>query len=64
MIKLNGENCEISNITVQNLLAEKCYDEKKVAVEINGEIVPKSKYANHVIKDGDSVEVVCFVGGG
>ena len=64
MIKLNGENCEFSNITVRNILTEKGYDEKKVAVEVSGEIVPKSKYANHVIKDGDSVEIVCFVGGG
>ena len=34
------------------------------AVEKNGQIVPKSAYESTVIKDGDSLEVVSFVGGG
>ena len=34
------------------------------STEINGEIVPKAQYAQTVLKDGDSVEVVSFVGGG
>ena len=35
-----------------------------VAVELNGQIVPQADYATRNIHDGDSVEVVCFVGGG
>ena len=36
----------------------------RVAVELNGDIVPKVQYADMIFKDGDSVEVVSFVGGG
>ncbi|MBR3993717.1 MAG: sulfur carrier protein ThiS, partial [Clostridia bacterium] len=40
------------------------YDLMRVAVELNGDIVPKVQYADTIFKDGDSVEVVSFVGGG
>lgn len=36
----------------------------RVAVELNGDIVPKAQYSDTIFKDGDSVEVVSFVGGG
>ena len=36
----------------------------RIAVEINGHIVPKSKYDTTVLNDGDTVEIVGFVGGG
>ncbi len=38
--------------------------ERRVAVEINREIVPKASYAETVIKPGDQVEIINFVGGG
>ena len=37
---------------------------KKVAVEKNGEIVPRSRYADTALADGDSLEIVVAVGGG
>ena len=40
------------------------YDPKRIAVERNGDIVPKAQYPDTVLEDGDSVEVVSFVGGG
>ena len=40
------------------------YDPARIAVEINGEIVPKSAYDEKLFCDGDVVEVVSFVGGG
>jgi thiamine biosynthesis protein ThiS len=40
------------------------YDPKRIAVERNGEIVFKSQYSETVLEDGDSLEVVSFVGGG
>ena len=42
----------------------KGYRTNRIAVEKNGQIVPKSAYESTVIKDGDSLEVVSFVGGG
>ena len=40
------------------------YDSRRIAVELNGDILPKSQYQNTYFKDGDNVEVVSFVGGG
>lgn len=45
-------------------LAGTNYDLKRIAVERNGDIVPKAQYETAVLADGDSVEVVSFVGGG
>ncbi len=45
-------------------LAGTDYDVKRIAVERNGEIVPKSQYDSTVLSDGDCVEIVSFVGGG
>jgi sulfur carrier protein len=49
---------------VQNLLAKLELTGKKVAVERNGEIVPRSAHASTVLADGDQLEIVVAVGGG
>ena len=64
MFRINGENFEIAGKTVAEYLEETDYDPKRIAVELNGEIVPKSQYAQKALKNGDSLEVVSFVGGG
>lgn len=64
MVKVNGEALDIAGKTLMEYLAMTNYDPKRIAVERNGEIVPKAKYAETVLTDGDSVEVVSFVGGG
>lgn len=64
MVKVNGEPKDIAGKTIAEYLATTNYDMKRVATEINGEIVPKAQYAQTVLKDGDNVEVVSFVGGG
>lgn len=50
--------------TIASYLKEAGYDTSRVAVEVNGEIVPKRSFGETAMKDGDSVEVVGFVGGG
>ena len=40
------------------------YDRTKIAVELNEDIVPKQTYEETILKNGDVVEVVSFVGGG
>ena len=40
------------------------YQMKRIAVELNGEILPKNEYADRMLEDGDCMEVVTFVGGG
>lgn len=64
MVKINGESLDTGGKLVSEYLLEHGYDLKRVAVEINGEIVPKAKYSEATLKDGDTVEIVSFVGGG
>ena len=64
MVKINGEELNIAGKTITEYLASINYDPKRIAVERNGDIVPKAKYGETILKDGDNVEVVSFVGGG
>ena len=64
MVKINGEILDIDGMSVSEYLKTTSYDIKRIAVACNGDIVPKSKYDETILKDGDSVEVVRFVGGG
>ena len=64
MVNINGRETDAAGKTVAAYLTESGYDALRVAVERNGEIVPKVRYGETVLMDGDSVEVVSFVGGG
>lgn len=64
MVKVNGMEIDLAGKTVAEYLAFADYDLKRVAVECNGNIIPKALYQETVLNDGDSVEVVSFVGGG
>lgn len=64
MVKVNGEEMDVNGRTVTELLDSMEYGSQRVAVEINEVIVPRASYGETVIKDGDTVEVVRFVGGG
>lgn len=64
MVKINGQSLDIAGKTVAQYLETTNYDPKRIAVERNGDIVPKARYGETVLMDGDSVEVVSFVGGG
>lgn len=65
MITVNGKKTEcIFPMTVADYL-EKCnYKITRIAVELNGTILPKSRYEETLLKEGDTMEVVSFVGGG
>ena len=64
MIKVNGDLVDAAGKTVAEYLATTKFDLKRIAVEKNDEIVPKARYADTILKEGDSLEVVSFVGGG
>lgn len=64
MLKINGENKQIDSINLLEYLRENNYRTDVVAVEINGIIVMKADFASTTLMDGDSVEIVSFVGGG
>ena len=64
MVKVNGKMLDLAGKTVMEYLAATNYDPKRIAVERNGDIVFKSQYGTTILEDGDSIEVVSFVGGG
>ena len=64
MVKVNGEEQNIAGKTIAEYLSTTNYDIKRIATELNGDIVPKAQYAETVLKNGDSIEIVSFVGGG
>ncbi len=64
MIIINGIKTDADGKTVEEYLSQTDYSRKRIAVEINGEIIPKSQYETTVMNDGDTVEIVGFVGGG
>lgn len=63
-IQVNGEPREVAATTVLTLVEELGLDVRKVAVERNLEIVPRSLHATTSLAEGDRVELVQFVGGG
>jgi sulfur carrier protein len=64
-IILNGEPREIAaGSTLGDVLVAAGYAERRIAVEINREIVPKSTHGERVVHDGDRIEIVHALGGG
>ena len=64
-IYINGKEKIISAETnILELLKELNLQPDRVAVEINKNVIPKQEFSNYVLKDGDKIEVVRFVGGG
>lgn len=64
MVKINGKELDIAGKSLSEYLATTNYDQKRIAIERNGDIVPKAKYGETILSDGDNVEIVSFVGGG
>ena len=64
-IQLNGKKVTIKpKTTIYELLKKLKLNNKKVAIEHNGIIIPKSNYKKKYLKNNDKLEVVHFIGGG
>ena len=64
-LRLNGQTRQLAGpLTVAGLLAELGLDRRKVAVERNEAIVPRSLYDSTRLASGDTLEIVHFIGGG
>ena len=64
-IVLNGEPRQVDlPTTVLQLLQREGLAERRVAVEVNGEIVPRSRHGEHPLASGDRIEIVHALGGG
>ena len=64
MVRINGKASDVDGKSVLEYLTLSGYSLTRVAVELNGDIVMKSQYADTILKNGDSLEIVSFVGGG
>ena len=64
-VTINGERRQFAApLNCAELLTELALVGKRVAVERNGEIVPRSRHADERLADGDRLEIVVAVGGG
>lgn len=64
-IIVNGEQRDVlDGLTAAQLVEDMDIEGKRIAMEVNLDIVPRSSYAEHVFKAGDKVEIVHAVGGG
>jgi len=63
-ISVNGEVEQIEPQSLESYLTDKSLLGRRIAVERNGDIVPRSQFTNVVIEDGDVLEIVHAIGGG
>jgi sulfur carrier protein len=64
-LHLNGQPLTVpAPLSVAQLVDRLGYTGKRIAVELNGEIVPRSRYSDTELADGDRLEIVVAVGGG
>lgn len=64
-IQLNGEALRVAEgISLADLLVQLSLSTKRLAVECNGELVPRSMHAQHCLSENDRVEIVEAMGGG
>ena len=65
LIMLNGDRHEVpDNSTLSDLLANLDMQNRRFAVEINEELIPRSEHATHPLRANDQVEIVQAIGGG
>jgi thiamine biosynthesis protein ThiS len=64
-VTVNGEPRDLpATMTVADLVADLELSRRRIAVEVNCDIVPRERYATQPLRDGDAVEIVHFIGGG
>ena len=62
---INGERHTLSDgLSLADLLHQLQLNHRRIAIEVNREIVASERYAGHTLTDGDEIEIVHFVGGG
>jgi len=64
LINGNAKQFAVKSMTIADLVSQLNISGKRIAIECNGEIVPRSLFADIAIKEGDKLEIVGAVGGG
>lgn len=63
-IQLNGEKRQLTSAQLADLIAELNLSQQAIAVAVNRQIIPKSQWAEHQLREQDNVDVVRAIGGG
>ncbi|MRR38654.1 sulfur carrier protein ThiS [bacterium] len=63
-IIVNGEARTVTPMSMLELLSSLDIDPRRVAIELNHDILPKGEYESTILNAGDRIEIVHFVGGG
>lgn len=64
MLKINGQPSSAVGMMLMEYLEQAGVDPARIAVELDGEIIPRADYAHTRLEDGQELEIVSFVGGG
>ncbi len=64
MLKINGRPSSAAGMMLMEYLEQAGVDPARIAVELDGEIIPRADYANTRLQDDQELEIVSFVGGG
>lgn len=64
-IVVNGKVQEVMDgATIGVLVAELMLEQRRIAVEVNEELIPRTQHAKHILQPGDQIEIVQAIGGG
>jgi len=64
-IQINGRKIALKqNLSISDLLKKYKISRRKVAIELNGKIIPQNKHNKKKLKNKDKIEIVQFIGGG
>ena len=63
-VKINGKPEDIEEKNIQDILKSKNVEPRMVAVEVNGELIERDNYETTILKEGDEIEFLYFMGGG
>ena len=63
-IKINGKPEDIEEKNILDILKAKNVEPRMVAVEVNGELIERDNYETTILKEGDEIEFLYFMGGG
>lgn len=63
-VVLNGERREVPASTVAELLQQLQLADRRVAVMVGGDIVPRAEHATRALAEGDTIDIISLIGGG
>ena len=64
-VMLNGESRHVRDaLTVDELVGDLGLNQRRIAVEVNREVLARDQYGAHQLREGDVVEIIQFIGGG